>query len=244
MNAVPRLGGGDYLAVGLFAIAVTSLVAFAWWETRVGRPIVRIALFRDPGFAAINLVNVLLNLATFSVLLFVPYYFARFSVMPLPLAGAVLASGSVATALTSPIAGRLIARLPAERVAALGVLTVGSGLLLIGFWPAEISPAAMALTLPVQGFGVGLFQVSYTDLVMRSSPRADRGVAGSLSMLTRTIGTVSGAAVLTLVFRAFQERVVGEAAFTFLAAFQSTFRLAGCMVVATVLAIPWWRRAA
>ena len=34
------------------------------------------------------------------------------------------------------------------------------------------------------------------------SPLADRGVAGSLSMLTRTIGTVTGAALLTLGFQA------------------------------------------
>ena len=38
----------------------------------------------------------------------------------------------------------------------------------------------MALILSVQGIGVGLFQVAYTDIVIRSSPLADRGVAGSL----------------------------------------------------------------
>src|SRR6185437_273593 len=140
----------------------------------------------------------------FSVLLFVPYFFARFSVMPLPLAGAVLATGAVATAATSPLAGRLIARMAAERVAALGLLAVGGGLILTGGWPAEVPPGVMVLTLAVQGVGVGLFQVAYMDIVMRSSPLADRGVAGSLGMLTRTIGTVTGATVLTLVFHAFQ----------------------------------------
>ncbi len=244
VNAVPRLGAGEYLGLVLIGIAAASLIAFTWWEGRTGRPIVRIDLFRDPGFAAINLVNVLMNLATFSVLLFVPYFFARFSVMPLPLAGAVLATGSVAMALTSPLSGRLITRVPAERVAALGILTVGGGLILIGFWPAEVSPVAMALVLPVQGVGVGLFQVAYMDMVMRSSALADRGVAGSLSMLTRTIGTVSGAAVLTLTFRAFQGAAPADAAAGFLGAFQSTFRLAGALVMAMVLAIPWWRRAA
>jgi MFS family permease len=244
VNAVPRLGAGDYLALVLIAIAAASLIAFVWWEGRTGRPIVRIDLFRDSGFAAINLVNVLMNLATFSVLLFVPYFFARFSVMPLPLAGAVLATGSVAMALTSSLYGRLITRIPAERVAALGILTVGGGLILIGLWPAEVSPVAMALVLPVQGVGVGLFQVAYMDMVMRSSALADRGVAGSLSMLTRTIGTVSGAAVLTLTFRAFQGTAPADAAAGFLGAFQSTFRLAGVLVMAMVLAIPWWRRAA
>jgi MFS family permease len=185
----------------------------------------------------------LMNLAAFSVLLFVPYFFARFSAMPLPFAGAVLASGSVAMALTSPLAGRLIARVAAERVGALGLLTVGGGLFLIGLWPADIAPAMMALTLAVQGIGVGLFQVAYTDLVLRSSPRADRGVAGSLSILTRTIGTVTGAALLTLIFNR-----VGHAgtdtADGFLAAFAAVFKLAGAVVALSVVAIPWWRRTA
>ncbi|HYM72769.1 MAG TPA: MFS transporter [Stellaceae bacterium] len=244
INTLSRLGRGDYLAVLPLAVAAASLGAFVWWEGRAGRPIVRIALFRDPGFAAVNLVNVLMNLSAFSVLLFVPYFFARFSVMPLPLAGAVLATGAVATAATSPLAGRLIARMAAERVAALGLLAVGGGLILTGGWPAEVPPGVMVLTLAVQGVGVGLFQVAYMDIVMRSSPLADRGVAGSLGMLTRTIGTVTGATVLTLVFHAFQGGAPStEAAAGFLAPFHHVFHLAGIAVMASVLAIPWWRGA-
>jgi MFS family permease len=219
---------------------VTSLVVFVWWEGRAARPIVRIDLFRDAGFAAVNAVYMLMNLAAFSVLLFVPYFFARFSAMPLPLAGAVLAAGSVATALASPPAGRLITRLAAERVGALGIVIVGGGLFLIGLWPADVSPAVMALTLLVQGIGVGLFQVAYTDIVIRSSPLADRGVAGSLSILTRTIGTVTGAALLTLIFNSVGH-AGGEAA-GFLAAFAVVFKFSGVAVAASVVAVPWWRR--
>jgi MFS family permease len=242
INAVPRLVGGDYMALGLGGIAAASLITFAWWETRAGRPIVRIDLFRDAGFAAINLVNVVMNLAAFSVLLFVPYYFARFSTLSLPLAGAVLATSWVATALTSPLAGRLITWAPAERIAALGLLAAGGGLFLTGHWPIQVSPPVMVLTLAVQGVGVGLFQVAYMDMVMRSSPLADRGVAGSLGILTRTIGTVSGAAVLTLAFRFFLGGASADAEAGFLAAFHGVFQLAGIVVAATVLAIPWWRR--
>jgi MFS family permease len=242
INAASRLGP-DVETMALLIIAAASLVLFAWWEARAARPIVRIELFRDPGFAAINFVYALMNLAAFSVLLFVPYFFVRFSVMPLPLAGAVLAAGSVATALASPPAGRLIARIAAERVGAFGILAVGGGLFLIGLWPADITPAMMALTLSVQGIGVGLFQVAYTDIVIRSSPLADRGVAGSLSILTRTIGTVTGAALLTLIFNKSGHAETNAAAI-FLAAFATVFKFAGAAVVLSVVAVPWWRRAA
>jgi MFS family permease len=238
INAGARLGAGVQMAA-LLGASVLTLTLFAWWEGRAPRPMIRIGLFREAGFTAVNAVYVLMNLAAFSVLLLVPYFFHRYSAMPLWLAGVVLASGSTAMALTSPFAGRLVARVAAERVGALGLLTVGGGLFLIGLWPPDITPVAMALILSVQGIGVGLFQVAYTDIVIRSSPRADRGVAGSLSILTRTMGTVTGAALLMLIFSANG----GLERETFLTAFAAVFKTAGIAVALSVVALPWWRRA-
>jgi len=239
INAASRVGGLQ--PVALLAAAIASLSLFVWWEGRAPRPVVRIEMFHDIGFAAVNLVTALMYLATFSVLLFVPYFFARFGGMSLPLAGAVLATGSATMALAAPLAGRLIARVAAERIAAVGLLTVGGGLFLIGLWSAEVSPATMVATLSVQGLGIGLFQTAYMDIVMRSSPVADRGVAGSLAILTRTIGTVTGAASLTILFHAVQ---AGDTAAAFLDAFRAVFRIIGIAVAVSVVAIPWWRRSA
>jgi MFS family permease len=243
INAAGRFGSGDYIALLPLGIAAASLGLFVWWERQATSPVVRIGLFRDFGFAAINLVNVLMNLAAFSVLLFVPYFLVQISAMPLWLAGLVLATSWVSTALTSPAVGRLITRVPAERVAALGLLAVGCGLFSTGHWPAAVPVPVMVLTLAIQGVGVGLFQVSYMDIVMRSSPLADRGVAGSLGVLTRTIGTVTGATVLTLMFRLFGGGAPGTDATRFLPSFHAVFQTVGVVVVAAVVAVPWWRKA-
>ena len=53
----------------------------------------------------------------------------------------------------------------------------------------------------VAGFGMGLFQVAYFDILTAAIPQRDRGVAGALGMATRSIGTVTGATVLMLVFQ-------------------------------------------
>ena len=68
---------------------------------------------------------------------------------------------------------------------------------------ADATPdlAVLAAAMVLQGVGVGLFQVAYFDIVTASIPRADRGVAGSLVMMTRTLGTVTGATVLMLLSR-------------------------------------------
>ena len=85
-----------------------------------------------------------------------------------------------------------------------------------------------------QGFGMGLFQVAYFDIVTGTIPLRDRGVAGSLGMLTRTGGVVLGATVLMLTFQTLRGLAVtqgaGDAA-AFLFGFRGAFALAGGLTV-------------
>jgi hypothetical protein len=142
--------------------------------------------------------NVLANLAGFSLLLLTPYYLVN------TLGLSPLASGSRAWRCRLPAAwpvrrwppgwcrgsgggGR---RSPASPSSASGccrsALTDGSTPLWV-----------VALLLVAEGVGQGLLSVAYIDLVTDTLPPRDRGVAGSLSQLTRTLGIVSGASVLT-----------------------------------------------
>ena len=245
INAVPRLKDGDYLALFLFPAASASLVGFVWWEGRATQPIVRIELFRQAAFAIVNLASASMYLVTFSVLLFAPYFLVRYTALPLPLAGAVLATGFVAMAAISPLAGSLVGRLGAERVAPLGALATGAGLFLVGSWQPDTPPLVMVLALCLHGIGLAFFQVAYMEIVMAASPLAHRGVAGSLAMLTRTIGTVTGAALLTLGFQAIasaaQDGGAGEAQ-AFLAAFHTMFRIAGVTAASTGVLVAWSAR--
>src|SRR5712691_7358793 len=242
LNALPRLREGDHLALWLIPAAAASLYAFVWWEGRATHPVIRVELFRDARFAIVNLASALMYMVTFSVLLFAPYFLVRYTALPLPLAGAVLATGFVTMAAASPLAGALVGRLGAERVAPLGALATGAGLFLVGSWQPDTAPLVMVLALALHGLGMGFFQVAYMEIVIAASPLAQRGVAGSLSMLTRTIGTVTGAAVLTLGFQAIESATrgggAGEAQ-AFLTAFGAMFRIAGIAAAATGALVAW-----
>jgi EmrB/QacA subfamily drug resistance transporter len=230
VNAFQGLGRRDYLALPMLALAIASLLAFVRRETRVKAPVVNLEFFRSVGFAVVNLASVLVYLTSFAVLLFVPYYLVRFTGLSLPMAGAVLALSFVGSIIASPLAGRLIEHFPAERVALIGAVVGGAGLFLIGSWHAGPTLFAIIAALMVQGFGAGLFQVAYIDVVMATLPPRHRGVAGSVAMLTRTLGIVTGATLLTLVFHSIETSWLGagrNASDAFLDAFGVTFRLAG-----------------
>jgi EmrB/QacA subfamily drug resistance transporter len=236
LDQVQRIEQRVFPAIAFAAVALAGLLGFVRREHRLSQPIIDLDLFRDCGFSVANSASVLISSTSFSVLLFVPYYLTRFTGLPLPLAGAVLAASFAGSIAASPIAGRLIEKFPAKRVAAAGALSNGLGLLLIGGWDADTGLLAIFIPLVVQGFGVGLFQVAYMDLVVGTLPARQRGVAGSLAMLTRTLGIVTGASLLTLVFHGFAVASQTPAGDGFLSAYRATFRLAAVISAITGMA--------
>jgi MFS family permease len=242
INRSPRIAAGDLGALALLGAAAAALGLFVWWERRAARPIIRLELFREPRFAAINLAGALMYLATFSVMLLAPYFFARFTALPLPVAGLLLAVGFATMAAAASPAAWLVARFGAARIAPLGPLTAAAGLGLVAFWQADAGPAAIGIALALQGAGTALFQVSYMELVLASSPLADRGVAGSLAMLTRTVGVVVAAAGLTLLFQTQEQAALAagaDPAAAFLGSFRATFLCAAGLAAATGAALAW-----
>lgn len=242
IDELPRLGRHNWLALPLAGLAAAAGWTFLRRERRAAAPIVNLEFFKSPGFPAVNAASVLVYLSSFAVLLFVPYWLVRFTRLPLAWAGAVLAASFAGTMAASPLAGRLIERVRANRVALAGAAMNGAGLIAIGCWnvvaAADRMPVMLA-ALIVQGFGVGLFQVAYMDVVIGTIPQRDRGVAGSIAMLTRTLGIVGGATLLTLVFHAVESGALARgriAPAAFLTAFSTTLWAAGGVSIATGLA--------
>jgi MFS family permease len=232
LNRVQHLRGQEFLAVLMLATAVICLCGFSYWEKRVAQPIVNLGLFRTGGFAGLNIASVIIYLTSFSVLLLGPYYLVRFTGLSVITAGGVLGTSFVGSLVASPLAGWAIERVPAGRVAALGAALCAAGLVLIGGWQPGSNGQAITIlgTLVLQGFGVGLFQVAYVDIVMRTLPRRHRGVAGSIAMLSRSVGVVSGATLLTLVFHTIETMQLAGGdmpAASFLTGFKATFWSAG-----------------
>ena len=218
--------------VGVVVFGVIAVVGFALFyrqEQRAERPIIDFSYFRNAGFAMVNLANALVNLAAFSIMLLAPFYLARVPGLTLPLAGLVLASSPFAMIFAAPLAGRL-----AKGVSSHLIALAGTGLSSLGLFGIAVVSGGWGLgwlvvAMMAQGFGVGLFQVAYFEIITGVIPARNRGVAGALGMATRSIGMVTGATVLMLIFQ------MMRSSNDFGPAFQGTFAAAGGLAAVTFL---------
>ena len=94
-------------AIWFGILSAVAFAAFIFRESRAARPIIALEILRQPGFALLNLVSVLANLAAFSVWLLVPYFLARVPDYTLTESGIILAMAAAGAVLAAPIGGRI-----------------------------------------------------------------------------------------------------------------------------------------
>lgn len=235
----------------LFGAFASLAFAFTRYEARIRHPIIDVRLFRDADFALLNIAHTLLNLAGFAIFLLVPFYLDAIGGLSAPAAGLVLAASPIGLILAAPMAGRIATTIPPRRMALIGAVSSAVGLTIIsllGFSGAEnlSPPAALAILMLaslLQGLGVGLFQVAYFDIATATLPKENRGVAGSLVLMTRTVGLVMGASILMLAFRSLSDGGQ-DGKLSLLAGFSGAFAIAASIsftVVVLALLRGWAR---
>lgn len=232
VNQSQRPGWDGAATLGLVAVAAISFAVFLWHESRTPQPILDIAMFRQLDFTLVNIANMAVQMAGFAVLLLAPYYFSRVMGASPTIAGLLLAASSLGMLLGASAGSRLVERFAAARLAPFSALLVAIGLLAASTWSRDPSIMFLVGSLLLHGFGLGLFQVAYFDIVIGSLSRAERGVAGSLTMVTRTIGVAVGVtfgAVLYSSIEADHLAAGAPAMDAFLAGFQGTFSWAGAV---------------
>src|SRR5687768_4869016 len=171
-----------------------------------GAPLLPRALMRDPDFVLPNLAGIAVYFVYFAVPLLVPYYLTRIGGYSPFEGGCVLALSPAGVLLGSALAAKTASRFGVRRTALLGGALVAVGSVAIALWLKLPWLPVILATLMLHGIGVGLFQVAYADIVVAALPRGERGVAGSLTMVTRTIGVLSAATALTALLHAIEMR--------------------------------------
>jgi len=200
-------------------------------------------LRRDADFAWINLLSVGVQFCSFTIALSLPYALPAVG-WGGTASGAILSLWALGVLVGSGVAPVLLRRmdlwsagLTAQGVMALGLASIGA-VSMAQAWPF------MALALLVQGVGLGVFQVVYADQVVAALPDSARGLSGSLTLVTRTVGIVGAAMVWLWLMELLQSRALANGASQPEAIWAGTMGLlpwaAGLALVLLLLSV--WRR--
>ena len=220
------------------ASGLSGALLLAWFARRErehAEPTLPAVTLRDPAMRLSNLTSVMVNLTGFAIPLLVPYYLARIGGFGAAAIGLLLAAATVGVLTTSAFAPRVVRAIGQRKAALLGAALVAMAHGLIAWWPMAPHMAMLVPGLLLHGLGIGLFQVSYADFIVATLRERDRGVAGSLTVLTRTVGVIAAAVILTSVLQALEARhlAAGDtAAVAFHAAFRSVFAVSGLLLAA------------
>lgn len=222
------------VAVAGLATGALALAIFAHLQRTSGALFLPRQTFAAGPLMAINLLNLVINGAAFAVLLLVPYALAARG-LDMVRSGLVLAVSAIATSCAAQAAPALAARIGRDALLPLGLAACAAGLFAIAAWQPDTPLLWCGLGLALQGGGLGLFTVAYTDTVTGRLPMADRGLAGGIVTATRTFGIVAGASL----FSAIVANVAPMDDFT--AAFTRAFQVAaGLLLGASLVLLPWY----
>jgi MFS family permease len=234
----------DEIAVYLVIVAIAVLLlAFARRDARSSSADRRPMWDRD--LVLVMLTGIAVNLVGFAFMLFVPYFLVRVGGFHVATAGIVLAASPLGIIAGGAVSSRLAARIGPKAGALCGALLVATSTVWIGLWTGETLFLVICAAAFFHGLGLGLYQAAQLDVATAVLAREDRGVAGSLVMLTRTLGVVMAASALTALFVAVQAAQPEPAsADAFLAAFRQTLLTAagvlGALLVLSLVRPALW----
>jgi MFS family permease len=156
----------------------------------------------------------LANAAIFAIWLLVPFYLVERRAFGAALGGAIFMLTPLGTTLAALIAGRVADRIGAAVPLIAGLTLETAGLAMLAASDVATPTLVVAAALFTAGFGLGVFQVPMMTLVMETFPPALQGAAGGLTYFARTLGLVSGVAVLAALFATRREAAGFDAAFS------------------------------
>jgi MFS family permease len=148
---------------------------------------------QNNNFLWINISSFVVQWSVFTVPLLVPYFCVQqlgWTYLQCGLLLGLWASGTVAGSFLAP---RFTQATKVELVAYLSAWITSLSVCSIALWSQNASILLIGGSLLSCGLGLGVYQVAYADLVVAALPRSSRGVAGSLTQVTRTIGVIVGA---------------------------------------------------
>ena len=196
------IGRGSFgpLNLALLLVAVFGAGLFVLAEARAASPLIRLAMFRDPGLSASLAMSALVSTLMMATLVVGPFYLSRALGLDAAMVGLALSVGPLAAALTGVPAGRFADRFGAPRMTIVGLIGMAAGSFVLAMMPATLGIAGYVAPIVVITVGYALFQTANNTTVMTDNRPDQRGVISGMLNLSRNLGLITGASVMGAVF--------------------------------------------
>jgi EmrB/QacA subfamily drug resistance transporter len=192
-------GWGSAHTLGLGAIAVILVVAFALREARTRKPLVPLRIFHSRTTIAANLIGALMVAGMFGMFFLGALYLRRaLGYDALKVGLAFLPIALIIGLLSLGFSARLTMSFGPKAVLTPGLALIGAGLLLLAHAPQDASYRADILpAMVLLGTGAGLSFPSLMTLAMSGVDPTQAGLASGLVNTTLQVGGALGLAVVT-----------------------------------------------
>lgn len=257
LYALATMGGTTGLALprgSLLVLACVALAVFMRIEARAASPLVPLAQLRDRRTAISLTMNLLIATVMMATLVVGPFYLSFGLGMGEVATGLVMAIGPMTAAVSGVPAGRMTDRIGVPATLMLGLIQTTIGLICLAWLPRLLGVVGYGLALMLLTPGFQLFLAANNTAVMLGAVDARRGMLSGLLGLSRNLGFMTGASVMSGLFIALlgPQGISGSTPAGIADAFTTTFlAAAGLSGGALLLAIsgshgrpryPGWRR--
>lgn len=243
-----QIGFTDSRILLLFLLFFLFLWLFRYLERRAPQPMIDLRLFRNQQFSLGLLLGLLAFMAVAGATLLMPFYLNNMLGFSPRQVGLMLAFIPVFLGVAAPLSGTLSDRLGTRPIATIGLTVAFVAYLLMSRFDLNTNLLRYAISVSLLGLGMGIFQSPNNSAIMGAAPAGRLGVASGLLAISRTLGQITGIAVLGAFWAA---RVTFHAGFippggattapvgTQSAALQETFLVMAALIGVALLLSAW-----
>ncbi|WP_062072519.1 MDR family MFS transporter [Demequina sediminicola] len=199
-------GGGTYawdsaLIIGLAVSTVALAAMFMWVESRAASPVIPLALFRDRNFNAATFAGLMIGIAMFGAIGYMPTYIQMVTGVSATTAGLLMVPMMGSLLVASIGSGQIVSRTGKYKAFPLaGALVMGIGLYLLSTLQVDSPTWVLCTYLAVFGVGIGLAMQIIVLIVQNSFPNSIVGTATASTNYFRQVGATVGSAIVGSVF--------------------------------------------
>lgn len=187
--------------IGLIASAIVFAGLFILVESKAAQPVMPLSLFKNRNFTMATIAGLLIGLAMFGVVNYMPTYIQMATGVDATEAGLLMIPMMGGLLVASIISGQLVSRTGRYKIYPLvGSVIMGAGLFLVSTLSVDSPTWLLCTYIAVFGIGLGLGQQILMLIVQDAFPAKIVGTATASFNYFKQVGATVGSAIVGAIF--------------------------------------------